>query len=96
MGSIKNEGRYCPVCGYELESSPWVGDSASYEICPCCGIQFGYDDAQYGEDASKQRNAVYCSWRGKWIRDGMPWFSKGTPRPEDWNPSEQLKRVQNE
>jgi hypothetical protein len=33
---------YAP-CG--LGFLPWHDDSASDEICPCCYIQFGYDDA---------------------------------------------------
>jgi hypothetical protein len=38
----------CPVCTYEDASLPPYSDSdgAWYqEICPRCGVQFGYDDA---------------------------------------------------
>ena len=36
----------CPACGFEgLDEEPWVGDSPSDDICPCCGMQFGYYDA---------------------------------------------------
>lgn len=47
----------CPVCGCDLGFLPWHDDSASDEICPCCYIQFGYDDA------SEPREAVYGQWR---------------------------------
>lgn len=33
----------CPVCGYDkLDKDP---APLSYEICPHCGTEFGYDDA---------------------------------------------------
>lgn len=38
----------CLVCGYDLGFAPWVGVFPSDEICPCCGIQYGYDDAAGG------------------------------------------------
>jgi len=84
--------QYCPVCGYTLWFSPWVDENPSDEICPSCGIQFGYDDAQQGEDFS-QRSAIYMRWRNKWIQDGMPWFSQSMGKPDNWNPNEQLKRI---
>lgn len=40
----------CPVCGVILESDelPYSlgsdGPCASFDICPCCGIQYGLDD----------------------------------------------------
>lgn len=34
----------CLVCGHPgLEEDP---RRSTHEICPCCGTQFGYDDAQ--------------------------------------------------
>lgn len=37
----------CPVCGYDkLEESPYDKyGQGSFEICPNCGIEFGYQDA---------------------------------------------------
>ena len=37
---------YSRVCGYELAYFPWGenNDTPSYEICPCCGAEFGCDD----------------------------------------------------
>jgi len=34
----------CPVCGFYLDQAAWVAELASFQICPCCGTQFGYDD----------------------------------------------------
>lgn len=40
---------HCHVCGCELDFLPWDGGTPSYEIYPCCYMQFGYDDAAGGE-----------------------------------------------
>ena len=36
----------CPVCGYgELHEPAYDRfGCASFEICPCCGIEFGLED----------------------------------------------------
>jgi len=31
--------------------------------------------------------------RRDWIKRGMPWSSKGIPRPPDWNPEAQLQNL---
>jgi hypothetical protein len=71
----------CPICGYELSFAPYEDGLASFEICPCCGNQFGYDDATRSHE----------ELRGDWIAKGMPWFSAG-PKPPNWNPAKQLER----
>jgi hypothetical protein len=82
---------FCPVCGYEPDFAPWDGDSPSDEICPSCGIQFGYDDAAGGDPDG--RNKIYDMWRESWIKKGMRWSSFGIAQPPDWNPEEQLRRL---
>ena len=52
----------CPVCDVDLDFTPWSGESASDEICPSCGIQFGYNDAN-----PHSRKQVYHEWRKAWI-----------------------------
>jgi len=83
---------FCPVCGYELDFEPWDGDSPADEICPSCGIQFGYDDFVADGDL-EARKEIYDRWRESWIKQGMRWFSSGRPQPPDWNPEEQLRRL---
>lgn len=36
----------CSVCGYNnLNFKPYYENGyASFQICPCCGFEFGYDD----------------------------------------------------
>jgi hypothetical protein len=81
----------CPACGFDLWFAPWNEGAPSYEICPSCGIQFGYDDAAGGRES--ERAAIYTSWRARWTQDGMPWFSAGQRPPADWNPAKSLERL---
>jgi hypothetical protein len=62
----------CPVCGYDL---PSIGQ---YDICPCCGIEFGLHDA------------TIHALRNAWIAGGCQWWSKSDPVPQNWNPYAQL------
>ena len=71
--------------------SPWDGPSASDEICPSCGLHFGYDDAAGGDLA--KRAMIYRQWRARWLANGMPWSSRGEPAPPDWAPRTQVARV---
>lgn len=82
----------CPVCGFTLEFIPWNGDSAADEICPCCGIQFGYDDFAGGNH--ERRQTIYTRWRQQWTQNGMRWSSKGIAPPPEWNAEEQLRGMQ--
>ncbi|UPY81067.1 hypothetical protein FH581_022705 (plasmid) [Leptospira weilii] len=76
----------CLVCGFnELEEQPYVNNSGSYEICPCCGFQFGVSDDDAG--------FTHDNWRQKWIFEGMKWWSRGSHSPPNWDPKEQLKRI---
>jgi hypothetical protein len=82
----------CPVCGYDgLDEEPWSDGSPSDEICPSCGIHFGYDDAAGGDPHARQE--IYATWRQRWLAAAMPWSSRGRPVPADWDPQRQLRRV---
>jgi hypothetical protein len=83
----------CIVCGFDLGFKPWNEDSPSDEICPCCGIQYGYDDA---DNADLQRQQVYEQWRLRWVKGGMTWWSKSRLPPAGWNPALQLRRLATE
>jgi hypothetical protein len=64
----------CPVCFYPDMPYP----AADYDICPCCGTEFGNDDALYTPDELRRR----------WVASGHLWFY-GDP-PQNWNPIQQL------
>jgi hypothetical protein len=71
----------CPVCGWDrIEEDPM---GRTFEICPCCGTEYGYQDA----------GRTHAELRQDWIEDGMAWWSCVRAAPDGWNPQEQLKRV---
>jgi hypothetical protein len=82
----------CFVCGYaDLHEPPWENGAPSDEVCPSCGIHFGYDDTAGGDPA--RREAIYRGWRSRWIAEGMKWWSTGQDMPRGWNPEVQLESV---
>jgi hypothetical protein len=64
----------CPVCYYVGMQDPPM----DYNICECCGTEFGNDDEMYS----------YGELRAQWIAGGTKWFF-GNP-PVGWNPWSQL------
>lgn len=57
----------------------------SYEICPSCGFEFGFDDLSEGE--------TYESYRCKWIANGCRWWSQSRLQAADWDLRAQLRNV---
>ena len=64
----------CPVCFFNSLPYP----PRDYHICPCCGTEFGNDDADFS----------HAELRRRWIANGAPWFYENPP--ERWNPWIQL------
>ncbi|RTE09623.1 hypothetical protein EJQ19_11215 [Paenibacillus whitsoniae] len=76
----------CHVCGFnKLDEPPWGDDgkTASFSICSCCGVEFGYEDAT-------EKGLI--NYRDKWLNNGAKWFNE-SKRPESWDVQEQLKRI---
>lgn len=65
---------FCPACHMELDFKPWDKELASFEICPHCGLQFGYDDS-LGGDVNK-RPKLYGLWYMAWEMGGRKPISK--------------------
>jgi hypothetical protein len=86
-GSVSQQRYQCPVCGYpDLTEPPYTEESgASYDICPSCGFEFGYDD--------EARGVTFEEWRAKWIAGGMRWSSRGVSAPPGWDPRAQLRAL---
>ncbi|MBB6401913.1 transcription elongation factor Elf1 [Methanococcus maripaludis] len=90
MGLISKsnaEKKYiCPVCGYDkLLEEPYDKDkNPSYEICPCCGFEFGFDDEDQGH--------TFEEYREKWIENGMEWFDK-SKKPLNWDFKKQMQNI---
>ncbi|HVH33324.1 MAG TPA: hypothetical protein VM847_04340 [Tahibacter sp.] len=75
----------CRVCGRIYEEPPWGADgkTAIFEICPCCGVEFGYEDSL---PESVRR------YRAIWLAGGANWFEPKL-RPENWSLETQLAQV---
>ena len=61
----------CRICGYKYNDYyPWGkdGGTPTYDICVCCGIEFGYED----DNLTEIRKS-----RQKWIENGMKCNEKG-------------------
>jgi len=80
---MRNDKYMCPVCGYpEIEEIPYLDENTpSYEICPSCGTEYGYDDLV----------KTHTQLRDEWIINGLSWWAKSESPPSDWNPIKQLK-----
>lgn len=64
----------CRVCGYHAGKPTWgdTGETPSFELCDCCGAQFGKDDVS---------PEIINEYRNKWISKGRKWFnSKNKPK----------------
>jgi hypothetical protein len=64
----------CPVCAFTRMHAP----PRNYEICPCCGTEFGNDDELLTHE----------QLRAQWIQNGARWFFREPPA--NWNPWYQL------
>lgn len=75
----------CKVCGCYSENFPWGedGKSPSYQICTCCGVQFGKEDSTL--ESIKE-------YRTEWISKGGVWFAK-KERPDGWNIELQIENI---
>ena len=73
-------------------SSPPFNESGegSYDICPCCGFQFGLSDFPY-----EDRERLVAEGRERWADGGCVWkYATGCRRPpEGWDPQAQLART---
>ena len=57
----------CRVCGLEYSNYyPWGenGECATYDICVCCGCEFGYDD----DESASGKGAI--TYRQEWFDKG--------------------------
>ncbi|MGX7243634.1 hypothetical protein ACWOC1_02160 [Enterococcus quebecensis] len=83
---IKN---ICPVCEFDGLDEPAYNTLGygSYDICSCCGFQFGlHDDPQKIKGIKK--------WRENWIMNGCEWHYKPN-KPKNWLSNQQLTSLVN-
>src|SRR5262249_43769086 len=70
--------------GLEPPYERYFGE-ASYEVCACCGFEFGNDD-----NPGTGAPTSFEEYLGEWIRSGRDWFDPAT-KPDGWRLAEQLE-----
>lgn len=75
----------CRVCGAAQTDPPQgeSGNDASFDICDCCGVEFGYEDSTL---------AGLKRYREKWLSGGAEWRNPCS-KPNDSLLSEQLANI---
>lgn len=76
---------HCRVCGLYHEDSPWGEDekSPTYEICSCCGVEFGYGDTTLNN---------VRALRSDWVKGGCGW-EESDAKPKDWDATSQMQLI---
>jgi hypothetical protein len=76
---------HCRVCGLKQQCPPWEasGKEPSYEICDCCGVEFGYED-------SSLKGVI--TYRENWLAQGVKWF-RPSEKPHDWSLEKQMTQI---
>lgn len=75
----------CRVCGLD-QAEPIRGDDGrtpSFDICACCGCEFGYEDETSGSVEAHRK---------KWLEGGAKWFNESR-RPPHWDLEAQLRHA---
>ena len=82
---LNDENSYCRVCGYQPGFLPWGDDgkSPTYEICACCGVEYGYEDCTI---------ISVKAYREKWVAEACVWFDRKL-KPQNWIFKEQFENV---
>ncbi len=83
---MHSDNSLCRVCGLNLGNElPWGldGQTASFNICPCCGVEFGYEDATLDGIAR---------FRDDWIANGGVFLDK-SQQPPGWDRTAQLRKI---
>ena len=59
----------------------------SYEVCSCCGYEFGNDDEPGTSEPISFKDYLLC-----WVENGCVWFEPGA-KPQTWSVGEQLRNA---
>jgi hypothetical protein len=81
------------VCGYDLALPD---PDVLVESCPCCAFHFHRfsEHKLYSYFINEEPNSISVSiGRGMWAQAHLPWYSQTIPRPENWDPTQQVKNI---
>ena len=82
----KKSERYCRICGLD-QGEEGVRDNngcASFDICSCCGVEFGHEDINV-DTCKKYRNNWINTLNAKWFNEKI--------KPKHWSLDLQLKQI---
>lgn len=82
---MRNDVNNCRVCGLYIDEPPWGEDgrTPTFDICDCCGTEFGYEDATL---------VGVVNQRKKWLAEGAQWFQPKR-MPAGWDVTEQMRGI---
>jgi hypothetical protein len=60
----------------------------SYEVCSCCGFEYGFDD----EPGASGTSSSFEDYRAEWLASGAEWFSRRA-MPDAWDLRKQLRSI---
>lgn len=81
----KESAFFCRVCGLDQQEYPWGedNDSPTFDICACCGAEFGYHDCTL--EGIREHRKRWLSNNGKWAEEAA--------KPSNWSLKEQMKNI---
>lgn len=82
---LKNNN-ICLVCGMKFDNYyPWgiEGDTPSFDICCCCGVEFSHEDSSL---------AGIKDYRNEWLKNIAKWFEIKM-QPINWDLTKQLSQI---
>jgi hypothetical protein len=103
---IPNPLHVCRVCGYDMGYPIWDDDGLgpTFDICACCGCEFGFNDVMYGafneNDISPEFRHIkdmdlqsVKEYRKRWLGGEIKNIIK---KPSDAALKEQMKNIPEE
>ena len=85
--SMNNNQEYdfCRICGKKQDELIWGEDdqSPTFNICDCCGVEFGYEDSNL---------EAIRTFRRKWLEEGNKWWNLKA-KPKNWSLNAQMKNI---
>jgi hypothetical protein len=77
----------CLVCGYPSFQSFDEYGLSTFEICPSCGLQSGYDYSESSQETDLLR------LRRSWLTDRNAIWSSSMPPPDGWDAYKQISKA---
>ncbi|WP_124979580.1 hypothetical protein [Nonlabens xiamenensis] len=82
---MSKEEYKCRCCGLKYTEPTWYDkNDASFDICICCGVEFGVQDTHIKS---------VREYRLDWLQSGAEWFVRES-MPKEWEVFDQLKNIE--